>query len=160
MMRTLAVLVGGVFAGMLAATGPAAAQATVWQGFLFITSVNSTCTAQGTTAVEDYYTSVYRPNIAPPPTGQAKEALLISFGRGMSLLEAKGSTLRGKASATVTEFGSRAEYFSGPATVDLKITPSIIKASTPVVQISGTIENFLNVTGCTAGVRGAFGLRP
>jgi hypothetical protein len=158
-MRTLAMVAGGLLAIGVSMTCRAQ-EAPVWQGFLFVTSATSTCTTDEVTAVDDYYTSVYRPNIAPPPTNQAKAALSISFGRGIALLEAPGSTLRGSVNATSTLIGSRAELFTTSSPVDLKITPAKITASTPVVQISGTIANFLNGTSCNVAVNGVFGLRP
>jgi hypothetical protein len=156
-MRTLAVLAAAVLAGGLAAE-PAAAAPTVWQGDLFITSATSACTSFDINTAS-FFRAVYRPDIAPPPAGQAKEALSIVSGRSAVILEA--STLRGKGAPSSIVIGSEAEFF-GPETisVNLTITPSTIKATTPAVEISGSINNFFNISGCTVGVVGALGLRP
>lgn len=160
-MRTLTVLTAGALtAWALAAAGAAAAEPAVWQGDLFVTNVTSTCTTTGVTDIGNFYRSIYRPNIAPPPPGQAKEALLVTTTRAAFILEAKGNTLRGAASASETDLGSRATVGTAPTSVVLSITPAKIVASTPVVQIAGKINNFFNLAGCTTQVVGALGRRP
>jgi hypothetical protein len=159
-MRTLAILIGAILTIGVSAASKAQVPPSVWQGNVFVTSVTPTCTATGVTSVGNFYTAVYRPNIAPPPTNQANEALTVATPRSAFLLAATGKTLRGKAKADGVEIGSRAILSEMPTTVDLKITPVTITKSTPVVQISGTINNLFNETGCNVGVVGALGLRP
>ncbi len=68
--------------------------------------------------------------------------------------------MRGKANASGLVIGSRAEAGEAPTTVDLTITPTKITSSTPSIEITGTINNFFNDTGCNVTVVGALGLRP
>jgi hypothetical protein len=158
-MRTSAILGGAIMAaGVSTAIG--AQQPAVWQGDLFVTTITSTCASEDVTAVGDFYRSVYRPNIAPPPDSQAKEALSLVGTRNAFILEATGKTLRGKASANTLVIFSRAEVGSSTTTVDLKITPTKITPSTPSVEITGTINNYFDNTGCNITVVGALGLRP
>jgi hypothetical protein len=162
-MRTLAIMVGITLAVGVSAASKAQTP-TVWQGDLFLTTVTPQCTPDGIN-VDNFYVSVYRPNIAPPPPNQADEALTLVSPRSAFLLEttATGKTLRGKVSANGIAISSRATVSSnpsGPTTVALTITPAKITASTPVVQIKGTINNLFNIAGCNVSVVGALGLRP
>jgi hypothetical protein len=129
-------------------------------GGAIIATKTPTCTTEDITAVGNFYRSVYRPNIAPPPDSQAKEALSLISERSAFILEATGKTLRGKANASALVIGSRAEAGEAPTTVDLTITPTKITPSTPSVEIKGTINNLFNVAGCNVTVVGALGLRP
>jgi len=158
-MRATAGLAGGMLAVALAAA-PAAATPAVWQGDLFVTAVTSACT--GVTGKNNFYTTVYRPDVAPPPLGQAKEALSIYTGRGAFLIEAPGATLRGSVVANSTAITRYATLVGGTGTapVKLTITPATITATTPVVQISGTLGNFFNVSGCTAAVTAVLARQP
>ena len=158
-MRTLAIL-GGAIMAVGVSTAGGAQQPAVWQGDLFITTITSTCTTEDVTAVGDFYRSVYRPNIAPPPDSQADEALSLIGERNAIILEATGKTLRGKAKASELVIFSHAEAGQAPTTVDLTITPAKIRSSTLSVEIKGTINNFFNDTGCNVTVVGALGLRP
>ena len=132
----------------------------MWQGDLFVTTITTTCTTEDVTAVGDFYRSVYRPNIAPPPDSQADEALSLISERNAIILEATGKTLRGKANASELVIVSHAEAGQAPTTVDLTITPAKIRSSTLSIEITGTINNFFNETGCNVTVVGALGLRP
>ena len=157
-MQKLAILGGAIMAvGVSTASG--AQQPAVWQGDLFVTTVTSVCTSKDVTSVGDFYRSVYRPNIAPPPDSQADEALSLIGSRNAVILEATGKTLRGKATANTLAIFSHAEVTSSTTTVDLTITPTKITPSTPSVEINGTIKNFYNNTGCNITVVGALGLR-
>jgi hypothetical protein len=162
MMRIPAILVGFLSAAGAPAANAQLASASprpVWQGDLFVKVVSTACTTQKITQPGAFYRTVYRPNLAKPPHGQAAEALSVNAQRSGFIIEATGTTLRGKgAKANSLEIGSRAEVTTLATTVDLTITPGI-KATTAVVQISGTINNFFNVAGCNASVVGALGLR-
>jgi hypothetical protein len=159
-MRTLAILIGAILAIGVSAASKAQVPPSVWQGSVFVTSVTPTCTDTDVTAVGNFYTAVYRPNIPASPPNQANEALTLVTPRSAFLLAATDKTLRGKAKADGVEIGSRAIVSEMATTVVLKITPATITKSTPVVQISGTINNLFNETGCNVGVVGALGLRP
>ncbi len=74
-MRTLAILGGAIMAVGVSTASGAQQPPAVWQGDLFVTTITSTCTTDDVTAVGNFYRSVYRPNIAPPPDSQADEAL-------------------------------------------------------------------------------------
>jgi hypothetical protein len=160
-MRTFRILAAGVLAaGVSTASVAQVTEPSVWQGDLFFTSVTTTCTELGVASIGDFDRTIYRPNIAPPPTGQADEALALITSRSAFFLAATGKTLRGKAKANTADIASHATFGGASTTVDLKITPAKIKSDTPVVQISGTINNYFDVKGCNIGVVGALGLRP
>lgn len=151
-MRTLAALI------LVALTaGPAqAAEPVVWQGDLFFTSVTKVCIANNTIFAGDFARAVYRPQLV---SGDPSEGLSIIFPRAALILEASGKTLRGNAAATETSIGSHAGIGQDSTTVTLKITPAKITASTPVVQISGTLRNVFTISGCNATIVGVLGLR-
>jgi hypothetical protein len=158
-MRTSAILGGALLAAGVS-TASNAAEPTVWQGDLFVRAVSAACTAEHITVVNEFYRSVYRPNIASQPHNVVAEALSLISPRSAFILEATGKTLRGKAAANGLQIGSHAEADQAPTTVNLTITPLAITAKTPVVQIKGTINNLFNETGCNVTVSGALGLRP
>lgn len=158
-MRAVAGLTGGILAVGLAAA-PASATPAVWQGDMFVRPVTSACV--GVVTADSFYTTVYRPDIAPPPAGQAKEALSIYTTRGALLLEAPGATLRGSVVANSTAITRYATLDGGTATTPVKLTvaPTPITAKTAVIRIIGTIGNFFNVTGCTVSVSAVLARQP
>jgi len=147
---------------MFAFTAGAEAQTdtTVWQGNLFFTSATETCITNGVIAPDNFALAIYRPNLNG---AHAQEGLSFVFPRSAFVVIAAGAngSLRGKATAIGSFIGAHAtlsgEY---PTTVDLTITPRAITATTPLVQISGTINNFFDVVGCNATISSAMLPRP
>ncbi len=127
----------------------AATTPTVWQGDVFFTAVSSTCTTDGIASVGGFNEIVYRPDLV---FGESPEALSLITTRSAYLLEApSGKTLRTRnATADVTLLSSRADVILGTTTVTLKFKPAKITATTPVVQISGTINNLFNTPAATS----------
>jgi hypothetical protein len=158
-MRTLTVAAGLMLAIGVAATARAQ-EPLVWQGDEFQTAVSSTCTAANITTVGDFNRIVYRPFIAGSADNLSPDGLLLVSSRSAILLEAAKTTLRGKADAIETALGSHAGASQNATTVDLKITPSKITDTTPVVLISGVINDYFNVQGCNITVNGSLVPRP
>lgn len=160
-MRTLTALAAGlVAAGLSAAAVAQTPEPAVWQGDLFITETPpAACTSEF--AAGDFYRSIYRPFVGTLPDNKENAALSVVTTRSAFFLEANpGKILAGKnVKADTAGISSHAIFFSGSTTVDLKITPTKISAATPVVQISGTLDNFFGITGCDVVVVGALGLR-
>jgi hypothetical protein len=163
-MRALKILTCALLAAGVSTASAQAASAPppVWQGDLFILTAATPCS--GFTSMGALHRAVYRPHIAPPPRGQAAEALALNTQRSEFILEATGTGLRGIAKANGLDISSRAEVTTRPTTtpttVALTILPATITARTPFVQISGKINNLFNEAGCTVTVVGVLGLRP
>jgi hypothetical protein len=154
--------VGGVLAvGLSTASIAQVTEPSVWQGNVFFTSVSQACT--GIAAEGDFQLVVYRPYIAGSPANSPNDGLLLVTSRSAFLVEATHKTLRGKtAEAKETALTSHAGFSDAPTTVEaLEIKPGKITPATPVVEIlSGTIDNYFNVSGCNIGISGALTLRP
>jgi hypothetical protein len=153
-------MAGSVLAGALAVADPAGAAdpPAVWEGDLFVISATGACNPDGISA-GSFYRAIYRPDIAAPPPNQAKEALSLVSLRSAFILNAPGSTLRGSVVADSVVIGGRATDSDSTAPVQLSITPAKITAKTGAVEISGSINNFFNIAGCTVNVAGILGPR-
>jgi hypothetical protein len=146
------------FLGALAVIGSSAQAApSVWEGDLFVTNVTSQCTAMGIASVGEYFRAVYAPHLAAqdPP-----EAIALFGPKAALVLQATGGTLRGVKNFEATHISDDAGLGQFSGTVDYTIKPTTITATTQVVQISGTINNFGSVPGCKIGVITALGLVP
>jgi hypothetical protein len=158
-MRTLAILVAGFLAaGVAGAATPAAAQA-VWQGYFFVTALTPPC-GPDEPPVGSFLLAVYRPNIAPPPPGQAKETLSL-FGTNYAVYYASTTdTLRGVNRVEGTLIRENADYEPIDEDLGLTISPDVITAKTRRVKIDGILQHFLNNHACDVFVKGVLGLRP
>jgi hypothetical protein len=160
-MRTLTALAAGLLAaGFSAASFAQSPEPAVWQGDLFITEAPPP-SCLGDILAGDFYRSVYRPFVTTLPNNRENAALAVFSPRSAFFIEANpGTSLAGKnVKADAGGISSHATFFAGSTTVDLTITPTKITAATPVVQISGTLDNFFGLTGCNVVVVGALGLR-
>jgi hypothetical protein len=156
-MRSQAAIIGVVSVVALAAGAAQAAQPSVWQGSVFYTAVTPACTASDTAAVDDAELSVYRPRFG---SQTEPEGLSVITTRSGFVITAARTTLRGAVSYKGVSISSHAETHAYTGSSNLKITPAVINAHTPVVEITGVIDNFFDTAGCNVTVRAVLGLRP
>lgn len=158
-MRGSAVLAMGLLAAMgLVSVGSAAAQS-VWQGYFFVTQLSRAC-GPDEPPVGSFLLAVYRPNIAPPPAGQAAETLSV-FGTDYAVYYASATdTLRGVNQVLGTLIRANAESEPIDEDLGLTITPDVIKPKTRRVRIEGILQHFLNNHACDVHIAGELGLRP
>lgn len=147
------------------ASGPASAFV-VWQGEAVVTSATTACAA-GTSrtkiAAGTVLRSVVRPmsadasNIAPDRIGfnhdsQSEVAFLLKNGLAYTgttgSATAVGVTHYGVGKTTATTYGP------------MKISVAKPTASNPYLKVSGTVKNFMFITGCTVAFRAGYVLRP
>jgi hypothetical protein len=152
--------------GISLLAGVAQAQASsdpqVWQGEVFITgftngTAKTVCTDDGVAAVGDFYLLVYRPIIKGSPENgvSSDEGLTFFSSRDATHYNTDdGVSFAKPGKGYVTFFSSHAEARAQPtmppASVpfDLKITPAKISLTTPTIAITGSVDDFDDVSGC------------
>lgn len=138
----------------------AAAEPLVWQGDLFITAVTSACTTASVAAVGDFDEAVYRPKLT---ASAPADALALTLARASLILVANSGTLKGSVAYTGTFIGSHADLGQYTSTVKLAIASTSggsVTSSSRGVAISGTINEYFSIPGCTITVTGVLGPRP
>lgn len=132
-----------------------------WQGIAETTaSTTAQCAGVGGTVPGDISVSVFRPKIKSTDTNTF---LSFVFTRGAftleNITEAKERQMHGSGSDDIFGVNGRAKFFEGTGTYSLTITPAVVVASTPIVTISGKINNFFDVAGCNVTFKGVYGPR-
>ncbi len=132
-----------------------------WQGIATTTaSTTAQCAGVGGTVPGDVSVSVFRPKIK---TTDPNTFLSFVFVRGAftleNITEAKARQMHGSGSDDIFGVNGRAKFFEGTGTYSLTVTPAVIVASTPVVTISGKINNFFDVAGCDVTFKGVYAPR-
>ncbi len=120
-----------------------------WQGIATVTaSTAAQCAGVGGTAVGDANVSIFRPKIASTDTNTY---LSFAFLRAAFTVEnASEPTVRqmhGTGNGDIYGVNGRARFIDGLGTYSLTISPAAVVASTPVVTITGKINNFFDVAG-------------
>jgi len=140
----------------VAATADPAAQ--IWDGQLVFADQTAQCSPafelkNGTTE------ALYRPSLLVTDP----KAALIIYGTGqVGQFQAHGSTasMNGSGSYDGTYYSAAlgtTQAWTG--TYTLAVTPSNVKANTRYVYVTGTIDNFANIAGCSLTINSAFLLR-
>lgn len=147
------------------ASGPASAFV-VWQGEAVVTSSTAACTAGSARTKIGNGTvlkSVVRPTSADPSNdspdrigfnhdSQSEMALLLKNGLAYTgttgSATAMGVTHFGVAKSTTTSYGP------------MKISVAKPTTSNAFLKVSGTVKNFMFITGCTVAFRASYVLRP
>ena len=148
--------------GLLAGTAHAATEPQVWQGTAFIKTVSSACTTANVVAVGSEYVTVYRPIIAGSAANTGNEALSFQTPRSLQQYytpSGSNQSLRTAGTASISGVGSHASSFTATGTYALKFTPAAPALTTPQIYITGTLQTFWGVTGCTVSLTASLDLR-
>jgi hypothetical protein len=165
-----------MFAGSILAFGISTAsfaqEPQVWQGEAFITgyqgsTAESACSAVGVASIGDFYLTIYRPIIPGSPnnpTSSDEGLTLFGARNGVHYFTADGVSFAKPGKAFIAFLSSLATFeaqTATPATIpfDLKISPKKITLKTQTVSISGSLDDFDNVTGCDVTFTAALDLR-
>jgi hypothetical protein len=122
----------------------------VYQGTAFITAVTSSCTANSIN-VGDYYTILYR---------QLPESGNTVYGGGIAFFGSRSALSYVLPANTALNGGQQKVNSVTVYGQSSKVGPATRTATTPSVQINGTVGSFFNYTGCTITVRSSLALRP
>lgn len=138
--------------GLLAGAAHAGTDPQVWQGTAFIKTVTAACTTAGVVAVGDDYVTIYRPIIAGSAANTGNEALSFQSPRSLQQYytpSGSSQSLRTAGTASISGIGSHASSFSGTGAYALKFSPAAPALTSTQIYISGTLDTFWGVTGCT-----------
>jgi hypothetical protein len=159
---------------LVGATQARAANPQVWQGAAFITGFPNTtaeaaCAAGNTASVGDDFVIEYRPIIpGSPANGTGNDEGISFFGgrNGLHYFTHTGVRFTTPGKAYVISLGSRASSSEVANTgvapsipFSLTISPANISLTTPTVTISGTLDDWFNVTGCNVTFNAALDRR-
>ncbi len=151
-------LLGSAF---LPATAFALDTQAAWQGIATVTaSTTAQCAGIGATTVGDAMVSVFRPKIASTDT---KTYLSFVFLRAAFTVENTSEStihqMHGAGNDDILGVDGRANFIDGAGTYSLAISPAAVVATTPVITITGKINNYFNVTGCDVTFTGVYAKR-
>ncbi|HEY3911739.1 MAG TPA: hypothetical protein VGM07_17910 [Stellaceae bacterium] len=111
-------------------------------------------------AVGDTEVSIFRPKILSTDT---KTFLSFVFLRAAYTWEntSESTVHQMHGSGNYESFGvnSRAKFFDDTGPYSFAVTPATITASTPVITITGTIKDYIDVPGCTVTFKGVYAPR-
>ncbi|MGC2521627.1 MAG: hypothetical protein WA417_03185, partial [Stellaceae bacterium] len=112
-------------------------------------------------SVGDAMVSVFRPKIASTDTNTF---LSFNFLRAAFTVENTSETARpqmhGGGNDDIFGVDGRAKFIDGTGTYSLTISPPApVVAATPVITITGKINNFFDVVGCDVSFTGVYAKR-
>jgi hypothetical protein len=148
---------GGVSLALapLSSVAFAAGAQAVWEGFATSTAQTSECMGDPSAALTAHV-SIFRPKVtnSDPPTD-----LAFVFLRG-------AFTMENKSESTVLQMNGSGDYagvtinaaavYDYKGSYNLSVTPAHVTALTPVVNITGTIDNFGDITDCQVTFKGTY----
>ena len=152
-------LLGSAF---LPATAFALDTQAAWQGIATVTaSTAAQCAGVGGTTVGDAMVSVFRPKIASTDT---TTYLSFAFLRAAFTVENTSKStihqMHGAGNDDILGVDGRAKFIDGTGTYSLSISPAAAAvATTPVITITGKINNFFDATGCNVTFTGVYAKR-
>jgi hypothetical protein len=134
-----------------------AADPTVWQGEMFVSTATPQCTSAGI-IVGDSYRAIFAPKGLPDsPTS---DQIAFFFPRATAQIVPKSGTLNGAKSVTVTAILPSASLWTeSPTGHSYTVSPTTIKATTPSVTITATMSKFW-LSGCSTTLSGNLSRRP
>jgi hypothetical protein len=133
-----------------------------WEGYATNTSTQSAaCSTVGGTGKGDTHVSIFRPHIT---AGDTPTFLSMVHLRAAITFENKNETtnpqMTGNGGYTAFGINSRAKGFSytsaGSTFSNIVVSPNPVQASTPVITITGTLNNYFNATGCSVTFKGVY----
>jgi hypothetical protein len=151
---------GAISVALASLPGAVLAAASVWDGFATVTAATTKCSGVSGAAPGDTHVSVFRPKIA---STEGPTFLSFVFLRGAvtheNTSEATVHQMNGLGNYSGFLVGSHAAFSQYTGTYDITLFPAVITAETPSVTINGTINNFLNVSGCDVSFVGTYAER-
>jgi hypothetical protein len=157
-LKAIAMSASWALVSMISAAGSAVATDTqaVWQGM----ASTPQCASIGGTKVGDSLISRFRPHIA---AGDTNTFLSQSFlGTAITIENTSEATIHqmhGSGNYTAYVVNARARGFKYNGSYSLAVTPPTITAETLSVDVTGTIKNLWNASGCDVTFTGTYQLR-
>lgn len=129
-----------------------------WEGYATNTASTAQCAGVGGTGVSDTHVSIFRPHILSTDTPTFLSIMHLRAALTLqNTSEATVHQMHGTGNYTGYGVNSRAKGFTYTGgTYTLTITPATIVASTPIVNITGTIKNVFNTAGCNVTFKGVY----
>lgn len=165
-MRRIAVIAVAVGSSLSAAPVHAAATYVVWQGQSVLTSATLPCSGSGVGRSElrvgSTLQTIIRPRLLASNGNNSRIAFIDRGQSEFALILAGGLTIAGSgtfAAYGVTHGGAFKTNVGGVYR-DFALIPAEPALTTPFVRLTGTIDNFMFITGCTVTFRGGYTLRP
>jgi len=158
--RLAAIAAGGISLALASLPGAALAADTqlAWQGIITITASTTACSSNLAAGLGDPVVSVFRPKIK---STDSNSFLSFHFFRSAFTLENTSEStvhqMHGSGNYDGFAVDGRALFFDYTGTYSLTITPAAIVASTPVVTITGKINNYFDTAGCNVTFEGVYG---
>lgn len=131
----------------------AATEVPVFDGIAKITAVNAACVDDGW-AVGAEFRMIFRSAVRPS-NKRGGGLQLMEQRYGYTFLMPDGQALPGgsrKGTFNATGLSGQVGVFAFSSKFNLDITPSKIRADTPVVTLDGTLGNFGGTNGCTVTI--------
>jgi hypothetical protein len=130
-----------------------------WIGVAQVTLSTAACAGVGGTAVGSSHISVYRPKIKS--TDSITYLSIIGFEAALTLgneSETTAPQMHGSGTYKGSAIDRRALPFSYTAGYNFMITPApLVTATTAVVTITGTVDNYFNNAGCNVTFTATYG---
>jgi hypothetical protein len=147
--------------GCASSAAAAADTQAAWEGIMENTAASSTCAAMGVggTGAGDNHVSVYRPHINPTDT---PTYLAIVFTRAEFTLQNNSETINPQMNGSGAYIATAIDGRGAPGTYKgtfsgIVVAPKPVVEGTPVVTITGTIDNYFNVAGCNVTFKAVYG---
>lgn len=142
-----------------------AATYVVWQGQSVLTSATLPCYGSGVGRSDlragATIETVIRPRLLASNGNNSRIAFVDNGQSEFALILAGGLTIAGKGTyaAYGTTYGGAFRTNIGGVYRDFVFSPAEPTITTPFVSLTGAIDNFMFVTGCTVTFRGSYTLR-
>jgi len=136
----------------------------VWQGSVTVTATTAACDAIGV-STGDLITSVYRPRLV---ADEPSSAVTFILGRAAHIFYRKTGPdqMTGNGDFTGQFINSRGTSIPNSQTASFTgqykftVKPATITAATKSITITGQVNSYFNVSGCTVKFVGAYQPRP
>jgi hypothetical protein len=155
-----ALLAAAVFGCASGAAYAAADKQAAWVGLMENLSATATCASLGVggSGVGDLHVSVYRPHIVSTDT---TTYLAIVFTPTEFTLantsETTNPQMNGSGTDTTTLIDGRGKPVTYAGSYSLiSVTPNPVTETTPIITITGTINNYFNFTGCNVSFHAVY----
>lgn len=160
------VVIGALAGSCLCAAPVSAATYIVWQGQSVVTSATLPCYGSGAGRSEirigSTVETIIRPRLLASNGNDSRIAFIDRTQAEFALVLAGGLTISGPGTfvAYGTTYGGAFRANIGGDYRDFAFVPAAPTITTPFVSLTGAIDNFMFVTGCTITFRGVYTLRP
>jgi hypothetical protein len=128
-----------------------------WEGFVSNVTATASCSGVGGTTPGDISVGIFRPhiNVADTPTALS----LIKLRAALALTNTSEATIHqmnGAGTYSGDAIDNRAKAFTYASTYHFTVTPFPVLATTEVIFVTGTFNNYFGVVGCDLGIKGVF----